>query len=147
MQQERPNVLHLFTDMQRFDTIRATGNRVIKTPNLDRLCTEGVAFASAYSPSPVCIPARTSMIYGQYPMRTGTYDNTRMPTDNRQTLMEALRSAGYRTHGIGKCHFTPDPYALRGFESREIQEEGTVSAENLPRSDYFAYLHERGYIT
>ncbi len=143
---KRPNILHLFTDMQRFDTIAALGNPVIRTPNLDRLCEEGVAFTSAYTPSPVCVAARCSMIYGQYPMHTKCYENSRMPTDERETFMDALARAGYRTHGIGKCHFTPDRHALRGFHAREVQEEGGAgSMDELARADYLRYLHEKGY--
>ena len=139
----KPNILHIFTDMQRADTIAALGNPVIRTPNLDRLCREGVAFTNAFSPSPVCISARCSMIHGQYPHNTGCYENTVMPTDGRETFMDALSAAGYRTHGIGKCHFTPDRYALRGFGSREIQEEGGSSPEELPRNHYLSYLNGR----
>lgn len=142
---KRTNILHIFTDMQRFDTIAALGNGVIKTPHLDRLVKSGVAFTSCYSPSPVCISARCSMIYGQYPHNTGTYENTLMPTDGRESFMGALTRGGYRTHGIGKCHFTPDAYALRGFQSREVQEEGGIGEEDLPRADYMGYLKERGY--
>lgn len=140
---KRPNILHIFVDQQRFDTIGALGNPIIKTPNLDRLCRSGVAFSHAFSPSPVCISARCSMIHGQYPMNTGCYENTIMPTDGRQTFMEALTRAGYRTHGIGKCHFTPDSFALRGFETRERQEEG--GGNDLERNPYLAFLHERGF--
>ena len=117
----QPNILHIFVDQQRFDTIRALGNHIIHTPNLDRLCSNGVAFTNAFSPSPVCVAARCSMIYGQYPANTDCYANTTMPTDNRTSFMTALTDAGYCTHGIGKCHFTPDTYALRGFQSRERQ--------------------------
>ncbi|NOY81270.1 MAG: sulfatase-like hydrolase/transferase [Kiritimatiellaeota bacterium] len=141
----RPNILHFFVDQQRFDTIHALGNPVIKTPNLDRLCARGVAFTSAYSPSPVCISARCSMIHGQYPMHTGCYANTRMPTDGRQTFMAALTEAGYRTHGIGKCHFNPDSYGLRGFQSRERQEEGGTSLDDLERNPYLKLLAAEGY--
>jgi len=138
----KPNILHLFTDQQRFDTIAALGNGVIRTPNLDRLCREGVAFTNAYTPSPVCISARCSMITGQYPMRTGCYANTPMPI-GRQTFMDALTQVGYRTHGIGKCHFSPDRYALRGFQSREHQEE-SPSQRDLEEPTYYRYLHEKG---
>ena len=141
----RPNILHIFTDMQRADTIAALGNPCIRTPALDRLCSEGVAFTNAFSPSPVCISARCSMIHGQYPHNTGCYENSTMPTDDRETFMTALAGAGYRTHGIGKCHFTPDRYALRGFESREVQEEGGSRLEELDRNHYLRYLQERGY--
>ncbi len=138
----KPNILHFFVDQMRFDTIRALGNPIIKTPNLDKLCQNGIAFSNAYSPSPVCISARCSMIYGQYPMNTGCYENTLMPTDGRQSFMGALTDGGYRTHGIGKCHFTPDRQALRGFETRERQ---ASSASNLEGEDYLKYLSDRGY--
>ncbi|MBI1336073.1 MAG: sulfatase-like hydrolase/transferase [Phycisphaera sp.] len=131
---ERPNILFILTDQQRADTVAALGNPIIKTPALDRLANHGVAFTSAYSPSPVCVPARCCLHYGQYPMNTGCYDNAwPMPTD-RPSFMQALTDSGYRTHGIGKCHFTPDAKALRGFQSRE-------SLEEVPRRDSDDYTH------
>lgn len=142
MPSTRPNVLWFFTDQQRFDTIHALGNPVIRTPNLDRLVREGAAFTSAYSPSPVCISARCSMIHGQYPLHTGCYENTPMPTDGRPTIMSAATEAGYRTHGIGKCHFSPDSQALRGFQTRRRQEEIVSSPEV---DDYVPWLHEKGF--
>lgn len=61
MSQDKPNILLILTDQQRFDTIAAAGNPHIKTPNLDRLTREGTRFSSAYTPSPVCVPARCIM--------------------------------------------------------------------------------------
>ncbi len=145
MSHTRPNILHLFTDMQRADTIHALGNVTIKTPHLDRLVSEGTAFTNAFAPSPVCVAARCSMIHGQYPMHTGCYENTPMPTDDRQTFMGALTEAGYRTHGIGKCHFSPDAFAMRGFQTREIQEEGGGQPADLSRMDYLSYLRANGF--
>ncbi len=142
MPQRRPNVLLFFTDQQRHDTIGGLTNPVIRTPNLRRLAREGTAFTSAYSPSPVCISARCSMIHGQYPLNTGCYENTPMPTDGRQSFMGALTEAGYRTHGIGKCHFSPDPWALRGFQSRQVQEE-IVGDPDV--DDYLKDLHGAGF--
>jgi len=135
---KRPNILLFFTDQQRFDTIHALGNPVIRTPHLDRLCREGAAFTSTYSPSPVCVPARCSMHYGQYPMNTGCYNNG-MPMPDTRSFMDVLTRAGYRTHGVGKCHFTPDGKALRGFETRDIQEE--LSG---PGDDYRDWLIAEG---
>ena len=126
---KQPNILFIFTDQQRADTIAALGNPIIKTPNLDRLVNEGTAFTNAFTPSPVCVSARCSMILGQWAHNTGCYDNMDMPVDERQTYMDALNEAGYYTHAIGKCHFTPDRKALRGFQSREMQEEIPVSVE------------------
>lgn len=140
---KRQNILHIFVDQMRFDAIHALGNSVIKTPNLDKLVGSGVSFTNAYTPSPVCIAARCSMIYGQYPMNTGTYENSPMPTDDRESFMKALSNAGYLTYGIGKCHFSPDSEELRGFDFRERQEELT----NLPleKEPYLALLKEKGF--
>lgn len=141
MKDKKPNVLLFFTDQQRADTIAALGNSIIETPNLDRLCMEGAAFTSAYTPSPVCVPARCSMMYGQYPCRTRCYENDgAMPEDGRPSIMDVLSAAGYRTHGIGKCHFTRDWRALRGFQSREMQEEGRKQGPH----DYYDFLAEHG---
>ncbi len=139
---DQPNILHFFVDQMRFDTIRALGNMNIKTPALDRLAAQGCTFENAYSPSPVCIPARASMIYGQYPHRTNCYENNfPMPTDGRKSFMDVLTDAGYRTHGVGKCHFTPNPLALRGFQTRETQEELPSHPDN---DDYLKYLKLNG---
>ena len=138
----RPNVLIIFTDMQRADTIHALGNDIILTPNLDRLVGEGVAFTSCYSPSPVCVPARCCMQYGLYPQKTGVFDNENMMTDNGKAYPAILGEYGYRTHAIGKCHFTPDSNALRGFQSRQTQEEGVSNPDD---DDYVGWLHKNGY--
>ncbi|MBT4823383.1 MAG: sulfatase-like hydrolase/transferase [Lentisphaerae bacterium] len=139
---EQPNILLIFTDMQRADTIHALGNPVIRTPNLDRLAREGTAFTSAYSPCPVCVPARWCMHYGQYTGRSDLYANGRMPEDDGRSLPAMLGNVGYRTQGIGKCHFTPDKHALRGFDNRLLQEEGCSKPD---QDDYVRWLSENGY--
>lgn len=139
---KQPNILHLFTDQQRFDSIRALGNRHIHTPNLDRLAAAGTIFHRAYTPAPECVPARASMITGWYPSRTHCYCNEQaMPPEETPTLMSRLADAGYLTHGIGKCHFTPRHDALRGFSSRDSQEEIVESRE---ADDYATWLVENG---
>ena len=138
---ERTNVLLLFTDQQRFDTIHALGNPVIRTPNLDRLCREGVAFTSAYTPCPVCVPARACMHYGRHPCAIGCCDNPDAYPETA-SFMQILTEAGYRTHGIGKCHFKPDRDALRGFQSREVQEEAPAVGD---QQDYMQFLRKAGY--
>ena len=139
--EQRNNILLIFTDQQRFDTIAAAGNPYIRTPSLDRLTREGTRFSSAYTPSPVCVPARCSMHYGQYPMRTGCYENNyNMPSD-RSSVADALTAAGYRTHAIGKRHFEPDPYDPRGFQTLETQEEIVTDAS---KDDYLQYLEANG---
>lgn len=135
------NILHILCDQLRADVIGALGNSHIHTPNIDRLVHMGVSFTNAYSPSPVCVSARCSMIMGKYPMATKCYANDDMP--DTPTFMDQLTKKGYLTHGIGKCHFKPDTAAMRGFKSRERQEECQIIDEaNEP---YYSLLKERGY--
>lgn len=137
----RPNILFLFTDQQRFDTIAGLGNSFIKTPALDRLVREGTAFTRCYSPSPVCVPARASLHTGLYPWRTRVYDNgDAWPVDG-PTLPLVLDAAGYRTHAVGKSHFMPDPYGLQGYQTREASEE---VPEAPGRDAYVRFLRENG---
>ena len=140
---QRPNILFIFTDQQRADTL-GVRNPVMRTPVLDRLCAEGTLFTQAHTPVPVCVPARCSLIFGQYATRTGCYENSYpMPdvTAERPTFMSLLTAAGYQTHGVGKMHFTPDGRAMRGFETRVINEELAGPGADA----YTAWLHEQGY--
>ncbi len=139
---DKPNILVVFTDMQRADTIRALGNDAIQTPHLDRLAAEGTAFTNCYTPSPVCVPARCCMHYGQYPQKTGLFVNGNMMGDNGASYPAVLGENGYRTHAVGKCHFTPVSGALRGFQSRQTQEECTADPDS---DDYIAWLRDNGY--
>lgn len=141
----RPNILLIVTDQQRFDTIGALGNPFIRTPHLDRLAAEGTAFTSAYTPAPECVPARCCLTFGQYPAHTGCFGNKDpFPFDEKQTVYDALTKAGYRTHGIGKCHFTPGDVAYdnHGYQSRESQEELTGQPE---KDDYLQHLWANGF--
>jgi arylsulfatase len=142
MADQRPNILFIFTDQQRADTIHAAGNPVIRTPHLDRLCREGVRFSSAFTPSPECVPARCALITGRYPHQTGCYSNADPMPEPAETFMDVLRASGYRTHAIGKMHLTPDSQALRGLQSREHQEE---IRESMAEDDYLRYLQAAGY--
>ena len=141
---KRPNILIVFTDQQRADTV-GVRNPVIRTPVMDRLCAEGTLFTNAHTASPVCVPARCATVFGQYPHRTGCFDSLfPMPevTPERPTFMRLLTEAGYRTHGVGKMHFTPDAFDMRGFESRLISEDipGRIEGD-----DYHVWLHEKGF--
>ncbi|MEZ4870010.1 MAG: sulfatase-like hydrolase/transferase [Caldilineaceae bacterium] len=133
------NILLLFTDQQRFNTIAALGNPIIKTPALDWLVQEGTSFQRCYTPSPVCVSARCATLTGMPPHKTGCVDNMAMPQD-QASFMERLQALGYQTHGVGKMHFTPDSRQLWGFESRDYSEE--ISND---QDDFVDYLAEQGY--
>ena len=140
----RPNILHLFSDQQRADSIQALGAySFLQTPHLDRLCAEGTAFRSAYTPAAECVPSRACMITGMYADKTRCGCNLdSMPPAAAPTLMSLLHDSGYYTHGVGKCHFTPDPWALRGFSSRDTLEE---IAQDPDGDDYLRWLKRQGF--
>jgi arylsulfatase A-like enzyme len=143
---KRPNILLIFTDQQRYDTIAALGNQIIRTPTQDSLVREGVAFTSAYTPAPVCVAARCSLILSRWAHQTGCDTNNDMPQD-QASLMELLQDAGYETHGTGKMHFMPENRKLWGFESRDFSEECTMQddfGDFLRANDYGHIVDPQG---
>ena len=113
---KRPNILWLCADQQRYDTIRALGNEYIDTPNLDRLCREGVAFDKAYVQNPVCTPSRSSFLTGKYPssINANILGGDNLP-EHCTLITKALADSGYHCGNIGKLHITT---AWRGYEER-----------------------------
>lgn len=135
-----PNVVILFADQLRADALGCYGGAIAETPALDALAETGTVYESAYTPSPVCVPARSALITGWEPQHGDCFENE-MPTSPATTFMDQLTEDGYRTHGIGKMHFTPDATASRGFETREIGEEfGTADTD-----DYLRFVADAGF--
>ena len=97
-----PNVLFLLTDQWRGDCLGADGNDHILTPVMDGLAAEGVRFSHAYSTCPVCVPARRSILSGQYPEHHGADFNSAQEWNPRCTLPQSLRDAGYHTYFVGR---------------------------------------------
>ncbi|OQB12589.1 MAG: Arylsulfatase [Firmicutes bacterium ADurb.Bin193] len=138
---KKPNILLVFTDQQRYDTIEVLGNPVIKTPVLNSLAENGTAFARAYTPCPVCVAARYAMHTGQMPHRTDVVKNSKMP-DGRQSFMDILSENGYQTFGTGKMHFTFNTGlgTLWGYEKR-----ATCDVERPEDNDFYQHIKSRGY--
>ncbi|MEM7091655.1 MAG: sulfatase-like hydrolase/transferase [Actinomycetota bacterium] len=107
---DRPNLLFLYADQHRADVLGCAGNSVVSTPNLDRLAAEGVRFDHAWTESPICQPARASLLTGRYPSDHGVLGNF---AGNCQpewdTFPRRLQHAGYTTASIGKTHFDAWP--------------------------------------
>ncbi len=131
----RPNVLLLFSDDQRFDTIRALGNEEIRTPVLDSLARDGTAFTRAYimgsNQGAVCVPSRATLMTGRnlFHIAKGIPEDTPL-------WGEVFRRAGYVTHGIGKWHNGPRSYA-RGFDGGAEIFFGGMSDQNRVRVQDF----------
>lgn len=101
---QRPNILWLCTDQQRFDTVRALGNPRINTPNLDQLSHDGVTFTRAYCQSPVCTPSRASFLTGRYPRTTRCRQNGQGMPPEEKLVSRLFADAGYRCGLAGKLH-------------------------------------------
>lgn len=138
-----PNIVIIMTDDQGWAQLGAHGNKVLRTPNLDRLAGESVEFTRFYV-SPLCSPTRASLMTGRYNYRTGvvgvSLGRAMMHTDET-TLAEILRDAGYRTGIFGKWHLG-DNYPMRpmdqGFDQVLVHRGwGIGSPADPPETDYF----------
>ena len=109
----------LLSDDQRPDTIAALGNRLIQTPNLDRLVRAGTTFTRAVSPNPLCVPSRAEILSGCTGFRNGVIPPFRSRLDPQLVLWpEAMRKAGYRTWYTGKWHTEGRP-TTRGYDESQ----------------------------
>ncbi|MCU0240944.1 MAG: sulfatase-like hydrolase/transferase, partial [Vicinamibacteria bacterium] len=104
--ERHPNVLLIMTDQQAWNAVGYSGNKTIKTPNLDRLAREGVNFSQAVTPCPVCVPARTSILTGRLTETTTIRENNDVKTGDcyYPTFDEILAKRGFVTEVYGKFH-------------------------------------------
>lgn len=103
-----PNIIVFFSDQQRYDTLGCNGQTLEVTPNLDMLAKEGVNFTKAYTPQPVCGPARAIFQVGKYLTEIGCFRNGISLPRNIPTLAARLKDAGYQTAYVGKWHLASD---------------------------------------
>ena len=114
---QKPNILILMVD-QLTGTLFPDGPAAfLHAPNLRALAARSTRFANAYTPSPLCAPARAAFMSGALPRRTRVYDNAAEFASDIPTYAHHLRRAGYQTALSGKMHFV-GPDQLHGFETR-----------------------------
>ena len=107
---KKPNLLFIITDQQRFDAMSNAGNKVLKTPNMDRLAKQGTKFKNAYTPCAVCGPARSSILTGTTVENNGMKVNEYAYSFKKEGLMtmptfdEILAQKGYHCEYYGKWH-------------------------------------------
>ncbi len=109
----RPNILLIHSDQHRYDCLGCNGHPFLRTPHLDRLAGEGIRFSHAFCPAPLCTPARSSLLSGQWSFRHGCIANSdteafRPMPEGTPLFTTVLREAGYNLGYVGKWHVDPD---------------------------------------
>lgn len=143
---ERPNILFICTDQQRYDALGCYGNSHIQTPAIDALAAEGVLFEQCYVQSPVCAPTRASLLTGRYPRAHGLWANGVALPPDRPLFTRALADAGYDCGLVGKMHLAAcfggrtEPRLDDGLRVFEWAHDPTHGS---PENAYHRWLEER----
>jgi choline-sulfatase len=113
------NVLFLLSDEHFAGIMGCAGHPLIRTPNLDRLAALGTCFTNAFTPCPICVPARASLVTGHYVHEIGYWDNALAYDGRVPGFGHRMQSAGVRVETIGKLHYRneQDP---TGFDRQHI---------------------------
>ncbi|MDF2959537.1 MAG: sulfatase-like hydrolase/transferase [Paenibacillus sp.] len=145
---EKPNILWICVDQQRFDTIGCLNNPYIYTPNLDRLSREGVAFTRTYCQNPVCTPSRASFLTGLYPSYTHvTRNGNESFPDHVKLVTSRLADVGYDCGLVGKLHIAS---AWKGEEQRTDDGYRVFHYSHSPNqgagngNQYISWLNDNG---
>ena len=119
----KPNILFFFSDQQRYDTLGCNGQPIPVTPNLDKLAEEGVNFDCAFTPQPVCGPARACIQSGLYPTETGLHHQWHCHAGRTGYPAKRMSDAGYRTAYVGKWHLASDMRTGHHYEHAPVPVE------------------------
>ena len=158
---EKPNILFILSDDQGPWAMNSAGTWELKTPNLDRLAVTGVRFENFFCASPVCSPARASILTGQMPSQHGVQDFLRrgnsaeLPQDGeriqylegRQTYVQILRDSGYDCGLSGKWHVGDSVVPQAGFEFWDVHHAGSGNYFNPPMFKDGESYYADGYVS
>lgn len=142
--EQRPNILLIITDQQRFDMLSCAANPWVKTPHMDRLAASGTRFERAFCAFPLCSPSRFSMFSGVMPSRISQESNTLVPVPPavlENAMGSVLGRAGYETVYGGKIHLPcPDRPQSAGYG---FQRNLTLDARDELAERCAAFLREK----
>ncbi len=118
----QPNILFIFADQMRGDSLGCLPGSPVITPNLDRLASEGITFTRCQSNSPLCAPARAVLMTGQLPRENGIWSNRSGADPEGPSHVRNIRDAGYHTAIIGKTHLWRDRARGAGTHVKEMDQ-------------------------
>ncbi len=127
--QKKVNILFLMSDQHRGDCIGAEGADWVQTPNLDKLASEGVLYTNAYASVPSCLASRAGILTGMSPWQSGQLGYKPI-VDYSYEMAQMFTDSGYRTHAVGKNHFTPMRHK-HGYQTVELEEAWYTSRVGL----------------
>ncbi len=114
---KQPNIIFIMADDHAYQAISAYGSKLINTPNIDRLASEGVRFENAFVGNSICSPSRATLLTGKFSHANGLRDNVEVFDGSQQTLQALMQSGGYQTAMIGKWHLKSEP---TGFDHWDV---------------------------
>lgn len=121
----RPNIVIFIGDDLGVDDIGPYGNRVVRTPNLDKLSDESLLFTRAFAGSPTCGPSRSTLFTGLLPFRHGAHGNHSAVRESSRSLVQYLQPLGYRVVIAGKLHVGPEEvFAFDRISRTNVPEQG-----------------------
>ncbi len=101
---QQPNILFIMSDDHAFQAINAYSDKLIKTPNIDKIAEQGIIYNKAFVTNLICAPRRAVILTGKFSHLNGVLGNSEVFDGNQQTVSNILQSVGYQTAMIGKWH-------------------------------------------
>ncbi len=142
--EERPNILFIMSDDHAYQAISAYDDKLIKTPNIDRLAKEGIRFTNASVTNSICAPSRAVILTGKHSHINGKIDNM-IPFDTTQvTFPQLFQKAGYETAMFGKLHFGNSPKGVDEFMILPGQ-GNYINPDFITKND--GRITKQGYVT
>ncbi|HCH22843.1 MAG TPA: sulfatase [Oceanospirillaceae bacterium] len=105
---KQQNLIIILSDEHQARAMGCVGHPFVKTPHLDKLAARSTLYSNAYTPSPICVPARAAFATGRYAHQISTWDNAMPYTGDPKGWGHALQDAGVRVESIGKLHYRKD---------------------------------------
>ena len=137
---QKPNILIFLGEQHRADCLSCAGHSIVRTPHLDALAAGGVRFSCAYTTSPVCMPARSTIQSGLYPHNLRQWSNHDCLDPCFDNMARNLKALGYRTAYIGKSHL----YVARmGGHLEEHRHQQVDDLQDRQRSETERYHRDK----